>query len=57
MPLSVVFSKKLKLIVDASRHINPFVTKHSIRLDYLDDFALLVQQGDYLAVDDLDSGY
>ena len=28
-----------------------------MRLDSLDNFALLVQQGDYLAVDDLDSGY
>ena len=28
MPLSVVYSNKLRLVVDASRHINPYVTKH-----------------------------
>ena len=27
IPLSVVFSNKLRLVVDASRHINPFVKK------------------------------
>ena len=57
MPLSVVFSNKLRLVVDANRHINPYVRKCSMELDSLDDFALLVQQGNYLAMDDLDSGY
>ena len=57
LPLLVVYSNKLRLVVDASRHINPFVTKRKVRLNLLDDFAFLVQEGDYLAVDNLDSGY
>ena len=43
--------------MDATRHINPYVTKRKVKLDSLDDFAFMVRQGDFLAVDDLDSGY
>ena len=57
MPLSVVYSNKWNLVVDASRHINPFVRKCTVKLDTLDDFAQLVQQNDFLAVNDLDSAY
>ena len=44
-------------MVDASRHINPYVTKRGVKLNSLDEFFFLVQKGDYLAVDDLDSSY
>ena len=54
MPLSVVYSNKLCLVVDASRHINPFMTK---RIGEIDDLVFLVREGDYIVVDDLDSGY
>ena len=57
LPLSVVFSNKLRLDVDASHHIDPYVTKRGIKLDSLDEFSFLVQKDDFLAVDDLDSGY
>ena len=57
IPLSVVYSNKLRLVVDASRHINPFVKKRPIKLDSLEDFAQLVNRGDFVVVDDLDSGY
>ena len=30
MPLSVVYSNKLRLVVDASRHLNPYVTKQKL---------------------------
>ena len=43
--------------MDASRHINPYVTKRRIRLDSSDKFSLLVQKDDFLVVIDLDSGY
>ena len=52
---SVVFSNKLCLVVDASRHINPYMTKCKVKLDSLDNFAFMVKQGDFVAVDDLDS--
>ena len=57
MPLSVVYSNKLRLVVDTSRHINPYITKCKNKLDSLDNFAFMVRQGDFVAVDDLDSGY
>ena len=57
IPLSVVYSNKWRLVVDASRHLNPFVKKRKVRLDSLDDLADLIQRNDYLAVSDLDSGY
>ena len=57
LPLSVAFSNKLRLVVDASCHINPYVTKRGVKLDSLDKFSFLVQKDDFLAVDDLDSGY
>ena len=36
---------------------SPFVTKHKVKLDSFEDFAFMLKEGDYLAVDDLDSGY
>ena len=57
VPLSVVFSNKWRLLVDTSRHINPYVEKRKACLDSLDDVADLVKEGSYIAVDDLDSGY
>ena len=33
LPLSVVFSNKLRLVLDASRHLNPFCVKRGIKLD------------------------
>ena len=57
LPLSVVFSNKTKLVVDASRHLNPWVKKESTKLDSFDDAGELLKPGIFVAVDDLDSGY
>ena len=35
LPLSVVFSKKLRLLVDASRHLNPFLADRKENKSYL----------------------
>ena len=57
LPLSVVYSGKWRLVVDASRHLNPYLEKRHVKLETLDDAELQVQKGDYQAVSDLDSGY
>ena len=43
LPLSVVFSNKTRLVVDASRHLNPWVKKESTKLDSLDDAGELLK--------------
>ena len=57
LPLSSVFSKKKRLVVDGSRCLNPFLLKRSIRLCDLRDVPDLIKEGDFLCADDLDSGY
>ena len=50
LPLSVVFSNKWRLVVDASRHLNPFVEKRHVKLETLDEAELMVRQGDFQAI-------
>ena len=57
MPLSIVYSNKLRLLVDASCHINPFASECKVKLDLLEDFAFLVKKEDFVAVYDLNLGY
>ena len=57
LPLSVVFSKKLRLLVDASRHLNPFIMDRKVKLETLEQSEKLVQLNDYQMITDLDSGY
>ena len=57
MPLSAVFSKKWRLVLDASRDVNPYCEKISIKLDDLSTVAQVVRKGDYMISNDLDSGY
>ena len=57
LPLSVVFSNKTRLVVDGSRHLNPYVSMESTRLDSLDELEEMVQPGMFFAANDLDSGY
>ena len=57
LPLSVVFSKKLRLVVDASRHLNPFIKDLKIKLEDLDVGEQMIKPGDYQTTADLDSGY
>ena len=57
LPLSVVFSKKLRLVVDASRHLNPFLKDRKIKLEDLNVSEQMLKQGDFQMTTDLDSGY
>ena len=55
-PLSVVFSKKLRLVVDSSRCINSFLRRMRVKLQDLREIPSVIHQGDWMACDDLDSG-
>ena len=57
LPLSAVFSKKWRLVVDASRTLNPFCTRRKIKLEDLSHVQKVLRQGDWMVVNDLDSGY
>ena len=57
LPLSRVFSNKWRLVLDCSRGLNPWCEKRGIRLDDLSHITNTIQQGDYMVVNDLDSGY
>ena len=57
LPLTVVFSKKLRLVVDASRTLNPYIIDQKVKLESLDIAEQLVQQNDFQTCSDLDSGY
>ena len=46
LPLSVVFIKKLRLVVDASRHLNPYLQDRKIKLEGLEVRESLLQKGD-----------
>ena len=56
LPLSVVFSNKLWLVMDASRHIDPYVKKRKVKLYSLDNFAFLVQERNHLHWWSMNSG-
>ena len=57
LPLSMVFSKKMRLVMDASRGLNPYILKRDVTLEGLDTFAEILREGDYIAINDLKSGY
>ena len=57
LPLSAVYSKKWRLVVDASRTLNPYCTKRKIMLEDLSHVPLVIRKGDFMVVNDLDSGY
>ena len=44
-------------MVDASRGLNPFCTKRGVVLEDLEHVQHTVRQGDFMMVNDLDSGY
>ena len=44
LPISVVFSDKLRLVINASGHINPYVTKRGVKLESSDEFSFLVKK-------------
>ena len=47
----------MQLVVDALRHLNPFVSKVKTNLEDLRKYPYVMESGDFCAVDDLDSGY
>ena len=56
-PCSVVYSKKLRCVLDASQWLNKFCVRRKTVLADLSRIPFLVRQGDYMTVNDLDSGY
>ena len=57
LPLSLVYSSKWRLVLDASRGLNPYCTSRGIKLDDLTHVPHVVQQKDFMIVNDLDSGF
>ena len=56
-PCSVVYSKKLRCVLDASQWLNRYCVRRKTVLADLSRIPYLVRQGDYMTVNDLDSGY
>lgn len=56
-PLSVVFSKKWRCVLDASQHLNSHCQARPTKLDDLSNIPFLIKQNDFMTVNDLDSGY
>ena len=57
LPLSSVFSKKKRLVVDGSRCLNPYLQHRRVRLQDHRDIPELVKEGFWFFTDDMDSGY
>ena len=57
LPLSLVFSNKPRLVVDASRGLNPYCVKNPTRLEDLSQVGKVIQKGDWMVTNDFDSGY
>ena len=53
LPLLNVYSKKRRLVVDASQGLNPHLEKRDVTLEGLDTFAEILKEGDFVTVDDL----
>ena len=56
-PCSVVFSRKLRCVLDASQHLNKYCVRRRTCLADLSRIPYLLREGDYLTVNDLDSGF
>ena len=56
LPMSLVFSNKLRLVVDASRGLNPYCVKNPTRLEDLSHVGKVIQKGDWMVTNDFDSG-
>lgn len=57
LPLSSVFSKKKRLVVDASRALNPFLKDRQVKLQDHRDIPNVLTENMWQCCDDLDSGY
>ena len=47
LPLSLVFSNKMRLVVDVSCHLNTYVKKKKTRVESLDSLTCIVEKGEY----------
>ena len=56
-PFSVVYSKKWMCVLEASILLNPFCLKRKTCLADLSCIPLILREGDFRTVNDLDSGY
>ena len=56
-PCSVIFYCKLRCVLDASQHLNKYCVRCRTCLADLSRIPYLLREGDYLTVNDLDSGY
>ena len=57
LPMSRVFSNKWRLMLDASRGLNPWCKRRGIKLDDLGHMCTVVNQDDFMVCNDQDSGY
>ena len=57
LPLSSIFSKKKRVVIDASRALNPYLQDRNVRLQDLRDLPSVLTPGSFQSSDDLDSGY
>lgn len=55
LPLSRVYSNKWRLVLDASRGLNPWCKHRGVKLDDLSHVSNVVERGDYMVCNDLDS--
>ena len=56
-PMSVVMSGKLRLVLDGSRNLNPYCKQRGIKLEDHSHISSTVKRGDFMVVNDHDSGY
>jgi hypothetical protein len=57
LPMSVVFSNKLRLVIDGSRNLNPYLEDQKVTLLHLDVANENLKAGQWFATLDLESGY
>ena len=57
LPLSAVWSNKWRLVIDASRGLNPFLQHRHVRLESLADAELAVKPNDWQTKTDFASAY
>jgi hypothetical protein len=57
LPMSVVFSNKMRLVVDASRNLNPYLRKRAVKLSHLGAANTNLPSDSWMCTLDLESGY
>jgi hypothetical protein len=57
LPMSAVFSNKMRLVIDGSRNLNPYLEDQKVKLSHLDVANESLEAGQWFATLDLESGY